>query len=159
MLNARRLKVGVLLAAVVVLLLGPSLGCSSQKQTESNASVIAILKSQSDSWDQAIIRKDLKAIANNMAEDFRHIGMSGEISDRALFLKEIVSPDLVINPYTVEDFDIRVYGECALLCGRTKMTGTYKGKPFQSHYRYIDTYRRVGGEWKVCSVQTTGIRE
>ena len=157
MLIASRVLIGALLAAA--LLLGPSLGCGRQKQVESEAAIVAALKSKSDSWDQAIIRKDLQAIAGNMAEDFRHIGMSGEISDRALFLKEIVSPDLVINPYTVEDFDIRVYGECALLCGRTKMTGTYKGKPFESHYRYIDTYRRIGGEWKVCSVQTTRMRE
>lgn len=159
MLIARRLTVGALLVAALMLLVGPTVGCSSQKQTESNASILAALKSQSDRWDQAIIRKDLQAIADNMAEDFRHIGMSGELSDRAVFLKEIVSPDLVINPYTVEDFDIRVYGECALLCGRTKMTGTYKGKPFESHYRYIDTYRRIGGKWKVCSVQTTGMRD
>lgn len=154
---ALRLPIGALLAAA--LLFAPSLGCGRQKPVESEASIIAALKGKSDRWDQAIIRKDLQAIADNMADDFRHIGMSGEISDRALFLKEIVSPDLVINPYTVEDFDIRVYGECALLCGRTKMTGTYKGKPFESHYRYIDTYRRIGGEWKVCSVQTTGMRE
>ena len=159
MLIVRRLTAGASLAVALMLMLGPTVGCSSQKQTESSESVIAALKSQSDRWDQAIIRRDLKGIADNMAEDFRHIGMSGEISDRAKFLKEIVSPDLVINPYTVEDFDIRVYGECALLCGKTKMTGIYKGKPFESHYRYIDTYRRVGGEWKVCSVQTTGMRE
>jgi ketosteroid isomerase-like protein len=158
MLIARRIAVGVSLAATLMLLLS-TVGCSPQKAVESEASIIAALKSKSDSWDQAIIRKDLKAIADNMAEDFRHIGMSGEISDRDLFLKEIVSPELTINPYTVEDFDIRVYGDCALLCGRTKMTGTYKGKPFESHYRYIDTYRRIGGEWKVCSVQTTGVRE
>ena len=157
MLIASRLLIGGLLAAA--LLLGPSLGCGRLKRVESEAAIVAALKSKSDSWDQAIIRKDLKAIADNMAEDFRHIDMSGEVSDRAKFLKEIVSPELVINPYTVEDFDIRVYGECALLCGRTKMTGTYKGKPFQSHYRYIDTYRRMGGEWKICSVQTTGMRE
>jgi len=159
MFIARRLLIGASLAVALLALVVPSLGCASQKQVESEASIIAILKGKSDSWDQAILRKDLKAIADNMAQDFRHIGMSGELSDRAVFLKEIVSPDLVINPYTVEDLDIRVYGECALLCGRTKMTGTYKGKPFESHYRYIDTYRRVGGEWKVCSVQTTGMRE
>jgi len=138
---------------------GLLLGCSPHKKAESNASIATTLKTKSDMWDQAIIRKDLKAISDNMTADFRHIGKSGEISDRALFLTEIVSPDLVINPYTVEDFDIRVYGDCALLCGRTRMTGTYKGKPFQSHYRYIDTYRLVDGEWKVCNVQTTGMSE
>lgn len=156
---ARRLALFAALAAAFVFSQGLSLGCSSQRGGESKASAVATLKHKSEMWDQAIIRKDLKAISDNMTKDFRHIGKSGEISDRALFLKEIVSPDLVINPYTVEDFDIRVYGECALLCGRTRMTGTYKGKPFASHYRYIDTYRRINGEWMVCSVQTTGMVE
>lgn len=154
---APRWTAGALVAAT--LLLTVPLGCSSRRSAESNASLLAALKTKSDQWDQAIIRRDLGAIEGNMAEDFRHIDLSGKISDRATFLKEIVSPELVINPYSVEDFDIRVYGDCALLCGRTRMTGTYKGKPFESHYRYIDTYRRVGGEWKVCSVQTTGMRE
>lgn len=117
------------------------------------------LKQQADQWDQAIIRKDNDAIAGNMSNDFRHIGRTGEISNKETFLREINSPDLVIDPYIVEDFDIRIYGGCALLCGRTRMTGTYKGKPFQSHYRFIDTYRRDNGQWKVCNVQITSILE
>ena len=60
-----------------------------------------------------------------------------------------MAPDLVIHPYGVEDFDVRVYGDCALLCGRTRMTGVYQGKPFQSHYRYVDTYVRQDGKWVV----------
>lgn len=159
MFSARGLARSIPVAALAVLALGGSVGCSSRQQAESKESITATLQRKSDLWDQAIIRKDLKGIADNMTEDFRHIGKSGEISDRALFLQEIVSPDLVIHPYTVEDFDIRVYGDFALLCGRTRMAGTYQGKPFVSHYRYIDTYRRDGGEWKVCNVQTTGMAE
>ncbi len=147
------------LAAAVVLAPSLSLGCSSTNPAAPDASLAASLKRQADAWDQAIIRKDLKAIAANMSADFRHIGKTGEIADRAAFLKDIVSPDLVINPYSVEDFDIRIYGDCALLCGRTRMTGSYQGKPFGSHYRYIDTYVRVGGEWKVCNVQITGMAD
>jgi len=119
----------------------------------------ALLKAQAESWDQAIIRKDAKAIAENMSADFRHISKNGEVSGRAAFLTDILSPDLVIQPYAVEDFDVRVYGDCALLCGRTRMTGTYKGAPFRSHYRYVDTYTRAGGRWTVCNVQITGMAD
>jgi hypothetical protein len=74
-------------------------------------------------------------------------------------LRDALSLDLVIHPYTVEDFDIRLYGDCALLSGRTRMTETYQGRPFQSHYRYIDTYVHQDGRWRVCSVQIMALRE
>ncbi len=35
------------------------------------------------------------------------------------------------------------------------MTGRANGKPFASHYRYIDVYVRRGGAWKIVSVQIT----
>jgi ketosteroid isomerase-like protein len=57
----------------------------------------------------------------------------------------------------VEDFDVRVYGDVALLSGRTRMTGNYRGEPFASHYRYIDIYVRRGSEWKIVSVQISPI--
>ena len=86
------------------------------------------------------MRKDRQAIEANMAEDFRQIDGAGNVETKASFVADLVSPDLTIDPYTVEDFDVRLYGDVALLCGRTRMTGTYQGKPFTSHYRYIDIY-------------------
>jgi ketosteroid isomerase-like protein len=116
---------------------------------------IARLTRLSDAWDQAIVRKDESAIAANMAEDFRQIGSDGDVETKASFVANLVSPDLRIDPYTVEEFEVRLYGDTALLSGRTRMTGQYEGKPFASHYRYIDIYVRRGGVWKIVSVQTT----
>jgi ketosteroid isomerase-like protein len=57
----------------------------------------------------------------------------------------------------VEEFDVRLLGDTALLSGRTRMTGHYKGKPFTAHYRYIDIYVKRAGTWKIVSVQTSPI--
>jgi ketosteroid isomerase-like protein len=143
-------------AVAAALLALAFLACGPQT-AGSDSALAAQLKTQAEAWDQAILRKDAKAIADNMSADFRHIAKTGDLADRAAFLKDLLSPDLVIHPYTVEDFDVRIYGDCALLCGRTHMTGTYQGNPFKSHYRYIDTYVRQDGHWRVCSVQITGM--
>jgi len=138
----------------------PSAGPGSGACDGGDAATLAVrLKAQADAWDQAIIRKDAAAIAANMSADFRHISKNGDMADRAAFLKDLLSPDLTIHPYGVEDFDVRVYGTTALLCGRTRMTGTYQGKPFRSHYRYVDTYVCTGGKWVVCQVQITAVPE
>jgi ketosteroid isomerase-like protein len=126
-------------------------------QSDSAAATRALLASQADHWDKAIIAKDRTAIEANMAADFRNIDGNGTVADRQAFVRDLMDKDLRIDPYTVEDFDIRVYGDTALLSGRTRMTGSYQGKAFTSHYRYIDTYVRRDGAWQVVSVQITRI--
>jgi ketosteroid isomerase-like protein len=125
----------------------------------SNAADIAQLSRQSQAWDEAIVRKDRAAIEANMADDFRQIDGDADLETKASFVDGLMSPQLKIDPYTVEDFEIRLYGNVALLSGRTRMTGSYDSKPFESHYRYIDIYVRQGGAWRITSVQITRIRD
>jgi ketosteroid isomerase-like protein len=134
----------------------PMLGYAKDAAT---ADLHAALKAQADAWDAAIVRKDRQAIAKNMSETFLQIGSDGMTADKTQFLQNITSPDLVIEPYTVEDFRIRTYGNTALINGVTDMHGTYEGKPFRVHYRYTDTYVKEGGVWRVVNVQTTRIAE
>ena len=140
-----------------VLLIAWQSGCASPGSApqEDTASVVAELTRLSNAWDQAIVRKDTAAIANNMSEDFRQIASNGDVANKETFVRNITAADLTIDPYTVEDFDVRVYGNVALLSGRTRMTGREGNTPFTTHYRYIDVYVRTNGTWKVCSVQTT----
>jgi ketosteroid isomerase-like protein len=154
--SRHRTPLGIALLCLVAVSLA---GCSRTMTAPPAADpgLIAALTRQADQWDKAIVRKDLAAIASNMTPDFRQIRSNGTVINREVFLRDITSPDLVIDPYTVEDFDLRLYGDVALLCGRTRMTGRYAGKSFTSHYRYIDIYVRRDGQWKVCSVQTTSI--
>lgn len=123
----------------------------------STAATIAQLTRQADEWDKAIVRKDRAAIEANMADDFRQIDGSGNLETKQSFVDDVVSPQLTIDPYVVEDFEVRLYGDTALLSGRTRMTGRYEGKAFSSHYRYIDIYVKRDGRWKIVSVQISKI--
>jgi ketosteroid isomerase-like protein len=120
---------------------------------------VAALTRQADAWDAAIVRKEMAAVAANMAPEYRHIRDNGAVSDGAGFLAFIGSPKLAIDPYKVDDFDVRLYGDVALVSGRTRMTGRYDGAPFKSHYRYTDVYVRRDGQWRVASVQITPLAD
>ena len=131
-------------------------GCATSSGSNP-AATLAVLTRQADDWDKAIVAKDLAGIAGNMCDDFRQIGSGGEVENRESFLRDLMSPELTIDPYTVEEFEVRLYGNTALLSGRTRMTGQYAGAPFATHYRFIDVYVRGAAGWKVCNVQTTRI--
>lgn len=163
-MTSSRTNVGrSVLGSLLLLLVALASGCARDSHAAKDngaaladtASVVAELTRLSDAWDKAIVRKDTAAIADNMSSDFRQIASNGDIADKATFVRNITAADVVIDPYTVEDFEVRVYGDVALLSGRTRMTGREGGVAFTTHYRYIDVYVRTNGTWKVCSVQTT----
>ena len=147
----------VLFGAII---LGPGVGACggavNGTEVRSAGETQRVLIAQADAWDKAIVRKDRAAVEANVAPGFFHIGGDGSVSDRAAFLADLLDPELTIAPYTVEDLSVRLPGpDTALLSGTTHMTGSYKGTPFESNYRYIDTYVRKNGLWQVVAVQIT----
>lgn len=134
-----------------IVLLALATGCASPPADRDT--IVALLTAQADRWDRAIVAKDRAAIEANMADDFRQIDGAGDVETRDSFVRGLLDPALRIDPYTVEEFEVRLYGDTALLSGRTRMTGTYDGKAFRTHYRYIDIYVRRAGAWKIVSVQ------
>jgi ketosteroid isomerase-like protein len=120
-----------------------------------DAADVKLLSQLADAWDKAIVAKNRAAVADNMAEDFRMIDGQGNVENKQQFVDGILDAKLSIDPYTVEEFDVRLFGDTALLSGRTRMTGKHDGQAFESNYRYIDIYVRRNGVWKIVSVQIT----
>ena len=143
----------------VVLMAGLLLAApAADAQQSEDTALAAALKAHADAWDVAIVRKDKQAIAANMADSFLQIDSDGNTADKAKFIEEIAADDLTIQPYTVDDFKIRIYGNTAIINGSTLMHGTYRGQPFTSHYRYTDIYVKEGAGWRVVNIQTTRIK-
>ena len=125
----------------------PSVGPALDVQT--------LLTQQAEAWDRAIVAKDARAVDANIAADFTQIQSNGVVIGRVQFIADLLDPDTSIDPYHVEDFGVRIYGDTALLTGRIRMTGVEEGKRFTSHFRYIDVYVRRAGRWQVVSIQVT----
>ena len=138
------------LAAAFALPVAQATDVEARAKVEANE-----LTKLSMNWDRVIVAKQEKAIADNMAEDFRIIDGHGNVENKAQFVAGVMDAKLKIDPYTVDDFEIRLYGDVALLSGHTLMTGTYDGEKFTSNYRYIDIYVKRGGAWQIVSVQIT----
>lgn len=115
------------------------------------------LRAQATAWDRDIVRRDRAGIEKNLHAKFFQIDKNGTRHERAEFIEGLLDPKLQIDPYTVPDLEVHQFGSTALLTGTTHMTGRYDGKPFQSHYRYIDTYVREDGRWSIVAVQITAI--
>lgn len=145
---------GLLLAAAAGALV-MSVGCAAPTAKSDDEATKRELKAFADAWDQALVTKDRAGIEANMAPDFTQMRAGGTVVDRAQFIQDVLHPAFRMDAYRVEDFGIRLYGDTALVTGRIRMTGTDEGQPWNAHFRYIDTYVRRDGRWRVVSVQVT----
>lgn len=128
-------------------------GCAAIPSTE--ADTRRLLAAQADAWDKALIAKDRAGIEANMAPEFVQMRGSGQLVSREQFIKDVLDPSFSMDPYTVEDWEARLFGDTALVYGRIRMSGLAEGQRWAVHFRYIDTYVRRNGRWQVVSVQVT----
>lgn len=125
--------------------------------TPTRQATVDQLTRQAVAWDAAIVAKQRDAVLSNMGEDFMHIGGNGELSDRTAFIDSIASPNLTLQPYRMDNLQVRIFGDTAILTGTTDMRGSWKGKTFGSHYRFSDTYLFRSGRWQVVHIQITDL--
>ena len=83
----------------------------------------------------------------------------GERIDRAEALRDMV--DSVATQMTANDVDeieIRVFGDAAVVTGRTHARGTQSGTVFDVRLRFTDVFVRRSDEWQAVASHATLIR-
>jgi len=99
-------------------------------------------------WDRAMIENDPEAIGQYMADDWMIIGSDGRMSGKEAFLGLVKSGALTHNEMTSRDFNIRLFGETAVVVSRGVSGGAYQGHAFREVERVSCVFVRSMGHWK-----------
>lgn len=111
-----------------------------------------------DRFDQAQLRKDGPALERMVADDLVFITGSGQRQGKKEFIAGWTAPGDRYDPITLVDRVVVPIGEDAgMVSAETVLTGTSDGKTFASRFRFTDTFKRIGGEWRAIHIQVTRI--
>jgi ketosteroid isomerase-like protein len=103
------------------------------------------LEALNDGYIRSVRTSDVQWFDRNLADDFLNSNPDGTLVDRAAFLRQVAPPCPVAN-FGVEDVRIRIFGDTAVVHGRT----TYlKADGAPGSGRYTDVWHRKGERW-VC---------
>lgn len=112
-----------------------------------------------DRFDQAQLKKDRAALEHMVADDLVFITGEGKRLGKKEFIAGWTGPDDQYDPITLVDRVVRPLGSDGGIVGaETVLCGTSGGKKFSSHFRYTDTFKRIGGEWRATYIQVTRIQ-
>jgi ketosteroid isomerase-like protein len=108
---------------------------------------------------RAWIDGDRKTVDSVLASDWSVIDLTGHVLTKAQVMQELGSGDRRIESGSVDDLNVRMFGDIAIVTGRSVLTGTYKGKRASVIQRFTDVFARRDGRWQVVASQGTQVAQ
>jgi uncharacterized protein (TIGR02246 family) len=107
---------------------------------------------------QAYLSGDAEYLDSIMSPDFILTNVRGEVSKKAEEVAEVRNGIIHYEKFETSDLNVRVYGDAAVVTGRTSIKGTVKksGRIIDAQIRLTDTFvRQMNGKWRIAAGQTT----
>lgn len=100
-----------------------------------------------DAFNLAMISNDVSRISACISEEWVLVTPEVGPVSRERMLAAIESGLLSHDTMSKELVRAEVYGEIAVVTGRGRNTGTFKGEPIEADEWVTDIYRKVEGRW------------
>ena len=97
---------------------------------------------------KAWVAGDRATIERIIAPDWRSTGPDGQTSDRASILADVFEKRVhQIRQVKIDDVLVRVFGDAAVVTGRTHGIGNFAETPYDVIIRFTDSFVRREGQW------------
>lgn len=105
---------------------------------------------------RAWIEKDRATVDEILADDWSVIDPGGRVLTKAQVMAEgFESGTRNIESGTIDEVHVRLFGNFAVVTGRTVAAGSYQGETFSVQLRFTDVCERHGERWQVVASQGT----
>ena len=106
---------------------------------------------------KAWVNKDRETIDALLAPDWRVTDPAGNVLTKAQVMKELDSGDRKLESGAIYDVDVRLYGNVAVVTGRSEATGSYQGNKASVKLRFTDVFVKRSGRWRAVASHATVI--
>lgn len=141
------------IAGIVAVVLLLAITQEVRAQPKATAVEQMLLKTERD-WVTALEKRDGKAIAALLAQDFISVEPDGSLLDKAQYIEARVK-DQELESSTLEQMQVRVHGSTATVTGLQTNKCNRNGNKVTERYRFVDVFVSQDGSWKCVSTQVT----
>jgi len=115
------------------------------------------IKSLEHERNVAILNGDAAALERMTADDYTFITLRGELRTKSEIVKGFQSGSFKYESRQISDLNIRVYGNTAVVTGRSNQKGMENGKPYVRRGRFVDIWACKDGSSLCVATQPTAI--
>jgi ketosteroid isomerase-like protein len=106
-------------------------------------------------WTDAIVHNDVTALDAILAPDYKFTDSTGKITTKSEDLAGMREMPSRFDAYDTTDLQVRVWGDTAVITGRSVMRGSGAHGPFQHDITFTDTLARIDGRWRAVAAHAS----
>ena len=119
--------------------------------------IMAEVLAAEQAWAEAFRTLDLATLEQLMADEYTIIQPGGVTAGKAETLNSLRSDRRHWEIAQSDQYDIRLYGDTAVVIGRWTGKGVNHDTPFDYQARYLGVWVKRNGRWQMVADQSTEI--
>jgi len=135
------------LAAILLLILWPSIFSVAQQKSDAASKVLAA----EAKWNEAYKRNDVGALNSLLADDFIITVEDGSTFSKAGYIAYASEGVLRVEISEMSNLKVILHGDVAIVTGAYHEKGMTKGKPYEYHDRLTDVWLNTDGKWQLIA--------
>jgi ketosteroid isomerase-like protein len=145
------------LAKSVVVAAAFSLATLTTVPAHAQSSVEEQIKKMERDRAAAVVKGDVALLEGLTADDYILINANGQVSDKATTMSNIKTGVIKLTANEVSDLKVRVYGDTAVVTGKSSAKGTIGGRELKGPVMFTRVYVKMKGKWQSVAFQQTPI--
>ena len=108
-------------------------------------------------WGVAFERRDMATLDRLMADEYILTDPLGHVRNKTETLEAITTNEVDFESTQSDDVNVTIYGDTAVVTGRSTFRGRYKGWSMAGSYQYTDVLVKRNGSWRAVSSHITAL--
>lgn len=108
-------------------------------------------------WGEAFEQKDLPALNRLMADEYILTDPLGTVRTKAESLAALETNEVKFESTKSDNVNVCINGDTAVVTGRSKFRGRYKGWSMAGEYQYTDVLVKRRGMWQAIGSHITAL--
>jgi len=100
---------------------------------------------------KAFVDRDTRRLREVLTEDFTLTDADGTVTTRADEIASVETGAVRYDVFENHDMKVRIYGDSAVVTGRTTVKGTAGKSPFAAEFQFTDAIVRRGDRWRFAA--------
>jgi ketosteroid isomerase-like protein len=108
-------------------------------------------------WGDAFERRDMATLDRLMSDEYILTDPLGNVRSKAESLAALKTNEIHFESTRSDNVNVLIYGDTAVVTGRSTFKGRYKGWPMGGRYQYTDVLVKREGCWQAVSSHITAL--
>lgn len=146
----------IIRSVILAIAFGTSITAQSTRSSDAESTLRELEQRLAAAW----VNGDRAFIDSLLADDWTVTDQTGRVLTKRQVLNEtFASSDKRIEAMTVDDVRVRLLDGAAVVTGRTRATGSYRGQKATATLRFTDVFHRREGRWQIVASQGTTVAQ